>query len=449
MQLIIDKRSISGWGRYPVRDCNIFDVDLPPDNINNFTGFNSFIARGMGRSYGDAALADDNSLVINTLHLDKFLSFDKQKGIIKVQAGVTLSTILDIIIPRGWFLPVVPGTRMITLGGALASNVHGKNHHNSGAIENFVLEFDILTEKGVITCSRQNYTELFFATIGGLGLTGIILNATLSLKSIETAYVTSRLIKVKNFEEALLISKENDQNYEYSVTWVDCLAKGKNLGRGIVMLGNHTKSCELQKKSVHLSNRWKRAYSFPEVFPNWLLNSLSIKMFNFGFYNKQLFKDKIIQSDFETYFFPLDFFSNWNALYGKQGFIQYQFAVPFENGNQAVKEALEFLSLKKIGSFLAVLKIVKEDTVLLPFAVPGFTLALDIPMLKREVLSYMEELDHIVIKYGGRVYLTKDSRLNPENFKKMYPDITGFNAALIKYAPNKKFQSLLSKRLKL
>ncbi|EKD26727.1 MAG: hypothetical protein ACD_79C01046G0001 [uncultured bacterium] len=308
---------------------------------------------------------------------------------------------------------------------------------------------EILTEGGLQVCTPLSNRELFFSTIGGMGMTGLIQSAKLRLKKIETSLINAKLIKTKNFEEALSIFAESDKKYEYSVTWVDCLAKGKNLGKGIVMLGNHVSAKDFQGEKNKLDNKWKREISLPDVFPNWTLNKYSINLFNFAYYNKMLGKEKNCIMNFDSWFFPLDIIKNWNVLYGKNGFIQYQFVMPFLNGKKGIEEALTFLSSKKIGSFLAVLKVVREDTVLLPFAVSGYTLALDIPIRNKEIFELFNELDKIVLKYGGRLYLTKDSRMSKDTFNEMYPCHKQWKETVNKFSPSNLFYSGLSERLAL
>ena len=446
----IYEKKISGWGRYPIKECSIVNPSYLPLDLNQFGKFKSFTPRGLGRSYGDSSLGVENSLVIETPLANKFLSFDKSQGIISAMAGVSLQEIMDVVIPHGYFLPVVPGTRFVTLGGAIASNVHGKNHHHTGAIGNFIKSLSLLTEKGPVEVTPENNPLLFNATVGGLGLTGLITSAEVRLKKIETSLINARLIKAENFQEAISLSKTYDKDYEQSVTWVDCLATGKNLGRGIVMLGNHTplSECPAKQAANPLKNKWMFKFGMPDLFPGWALNPLTIKAFNFGYYNKQFKKEVNVQTHFESWFFPLDLVSDWNRMYGRRGFVQYQFAIPRDNGEKGIQEVLEFLSTKKIGSFLAVLKIVREDTCLLPFALPGFTLALDIP-LRKGIMDLLNQIDRLVLKYGGRIYMTKDSRLSPETFREMNPGYEKWLEVVRAHAPERKFFTLQAERLKL
>jgi FAD/FMN-containing dehydrogenase len=443
--------NLCGWGRYPVRACRVSRVFDPPRLADAFPASRSLLARGLGRSYGDASLVDEDGLALDMTGLNRFISFDPEQGTVRAEAGISLEEILDCIVPRGWFLPVVPGTRMITLGGAIASNVHGKNHHVDGAISNFVTDMTVLTEQGCIRCSPHENRELFFATAGGMGLTGIIVEAQIRLKKIETSMIRARLLRAKNFEEAIRLSRENDRAHVYSVTWIDCLARGKNLGRGIVMLGNHAPIDSLSRRLREnpLHNRWKWHFSIPPIIPDWTLNPWSIRLFNFGFYRKQWKQELHVLSNFENWFFPLDLISNWNLLYGKRGFVQYQFVVPFANGLAGIRKTLEFLSERRIGSFLAVLKIVSEDRVLLPFAKPGFTLALDIPLRYPGIFETLGELDRIVMDHGGRLYLTKDARMTPETFRSMYPEYPSWIQTVRNHSPKKRFSSMMAERLEL
>jgi len=433
---------LSGWGRYPQVLGKIIEPSSPFKKLELPASFTTFTPRGLGRSYGDAALPLDNGLVIQTANLRHFLFFDSEKGIVKAEAGVTLQNILDVAIPQGWFLPVTPGTRFVSLGGAVAANVHGKNHHQCGAIAHCIQEIEILTERGLFTATPESHRDLFLATLGGFGLTGFIQTVTLALKKIETSKIKARFIRVSDFEEALDLCKRYEQDFEYSVSWIDCLAE--NLGRGIVMLGTHAKKSEIPETPDPLQNTWKKSFSIP--MPGFLLNTWSLKTFNTLYYHLKGKKTERLLN-LEEWFFPLDAILKWNLLYGPRGFVQYQCVIPFRDGMRGMQQILEFLTQNKIDSFLAVLKTVKQDEVLLPFATAGYTLALDIPFRHPSLLHKLDELDKIVVRFGGRIYLAKDARLSPSLFREMYPEYPNWISTVLKYSPEKKFYTLLAKRL--
>ena len=397
------------------------------------------ISRGNGRCYGDSALQKN---IISTLKLNKFLAFDELSGILKCESGVLLSDILEVIVPKGFFLPVTPGTKFITLGGAIASNIHGKNHHKEGAISLYIQSFEILIDNGeVISCSKNQHAEMFSNTIGGMGLTGVILSATLLLKPIETSYIVQKTIKAKNINEVIEFF-ETFKNITYSVAWIDCLAKGDKLGRSILMLGEHAKKSELEtfQAKQPLSVHSKKQINIPFLFPSFVLNTFSIQIFNFLFYNKQIRKEKNNIVHYNPYFYPLDAMNNWNRIYGKEGFTQYQFVIPFENGKQGLVKILTEIADSGCGSFLAVLKTFGEaDAISSPLSFPmsGYTLALDFK-INNKVLNLLNDLDKIVMEYGGRLYLAKDVRMTKQTFKETYKN---------KFSHSEKFNSLQSERL--
>lgn len=403
------------------------------------------IARGNGRCYGDASLADT---VFSTLKFNHILDFNAFQGIIDVESGITLNSILDFIVPQAWFLPVTPGTKYITVGGAVASDVHGKNHHTDGCFRQYVLEMDVMMEDGtLITCSNNKYADLFNATCGGMGLTGIITRVKFQLKKIETAYIKQKMIKAKNLNEIIELL-ERYSSYTYSVAWIDCLKSGDAFGRSILMLGEHARVEELplklQKSPLQLTK--KKLLNLPFFLPSILLNRLTISIFNFLYYHKMWKREINNIVAYEPFFYPLDAIQNWNRGYGKNGFVQYQFVLPLESREGLVK------ILKKIGSnghasFLAVLKIFGEDDNLISFPVQGYTLALDIP-IRSNLLPFLDELDELVLHYKGKIYLSKDARMKPNVFFESYPHAQKFISIIQKYSPLK-FISLQSIRLKI
>lgn len=405
-----NKKNVTNWGKYPVVKTN-FHVTSDLKEIEKIIKKStSIIARGNGRSYGDNSLNSDN--ILSTLRLNKFLSFDRGKGVFECESGVILSDILDVIVPEGYFLPVTPGTKLITVGGAIGANVHGKNNHSEGCFGDYLVNFNIITQDGEIKkCSREENSDLFWNTIGGMGLTGIIISAKFTLKRIQTAYIKQKVLKAENLEEIFKFFEECE-NWTYSVAWIDCLQKGKRMGRSILMVGEHATLSELptQWKGNPLQPKKKFKLNVPFDFPSFILNTWSVKAFNFLYYFKQ--RKKIVSNivDYDTFFYPLDAINNWNRIYGRNGFIQYQFIIPKKVGKEGMTEILKTIAKSGQGSFLAVLKLYKKGDLKAhnSFPIDGYSLALDFKINKK--LSFLvKELDEIVEHYGGRIYLAKDS----------------------------------------
>jgi len=438
------KRKIANWGNYPVleSDEKFFSFE---DQVKDLVKSSEhFIPRGNGRCYGDASLADET---INTLKYDKILSFDTTNGIFECQSGLTLDKLLEVTVPKGWFLPVTPGTKFITVGGAIGSDIHGKNHHVDGSFSNHVLSMDILLADGrTVTCGPENEKDLFEATCGGMGLTGLILTAKFRLKKIETSYIKQKQIKADNLEQIIALFDQY-KHYTYSVAWIDCLKKGKNFGRSILILGEHAKLQDLpdSKKSAPLKLPKKKQIPFPFNLPSWILNSFTIQAFNFLYYNKNLKKEINNVVSYEPFFYPLDAFSNWNRGYGKKGFVQYQFVLPLE-AKQGLIEILNRISDKGMGSFLAVLKVFGQQDSLISFPKEGYTLALDFPV-RKGLFEFLDELDKIVLQYGGRIYMSKDARMQPGVLAAGYERLDEFKRIVRIYNPNGKIRSVQSDRL--
>jgi decaprenylphospho-beta-D-ribofuranose 2-oxidase len=438
------KRKIANWGNYPVleSDEKFFSFE---DQVKDLVRSSQhFIPRGNGRCYGDASLADET---INTLKYDKILSFDTSNGIFECQSGLTLDKLLEVIVPRGWFLPVTPGTKFITVGGAVGSDIHGKNHHVDGSFSNHVLSMEILLADGrTVSCSPELEKDLFEATCGGMGLTGLILTVKFRLKKIESSYIKQKQIKADNLEQVIELFDQY-KHYTYSVAWIDCLKKGKNFGRSILILGEHARLDDLpqNKKTNPLKLPKKKQIPFPFNLPSWILNSFTIQAFNFLYYNKNLKKEINNVVSYEPFFYPLDAFSNWNRGYGKKGFVQYQFVLPLE-AKQGLIEILNRISDKGMGSFLAVLKVFGHQDSLISFPKEGYTLALDFPV-RNGLFEFLDELDKIVLQYGGRIYMSKDARMQPGVLAAGYDRLDEFKRIVRIYNPNGKIRSVQSDRL--
>ena len=349
------KKSIANWGNYPVLETDEKSFTFSDQLNETLSNAEGIIARGNGRCYGDAALAKNT---ISTLKYDKILSFNTAEGIFECQSGLTLDKVLEVIVPQGWFLPVTPGTKFITVGGAVASDVHGKNHHVDGSFSNHVLEMDVLLSSGqTFTCSAKEHADLFWATCGGMGLTGIITRVKFDLKKIETSYIRQKQVKAKNLEEVIRLF-ETYKHYTYSVAWIDCLKKGNAFGRSILMLGEHARVEDLdgRKKEQPLALPRKKQITFPFTLPSFVLNQLTVKAFNFLYYSKNTKNEINNVVSYEPFFYPLDAILHWNRGYGKKGFVQYQFVLPLES-RQGLIRILKRISDEGLGSFLAVLKV--------------------------------------------------------------------------------------------
>lgn len=437
-------RSISNWGNYPVIDSeeHFFSFD---DQLQNLVrNSNHFIPRGNGRCYGDASLSNET---ITTTKYDKVLSFDSINGLLECQSGLILDKILELIVPKGWFLPVTPGTKFISVGGAVGSDVHGKNHHVDGSFSNHIVQMEIMLADGTaIYCSPTLNPQLFEATCGGMGLTGMITKVTFRLKKIESSYIKQKQIKAKNLEEVIRLFEEYS-HYTYSVAWIDCLQKGKNFGRSILILGEHAKLNEIPEnlRSSPLKLPAKKSIPFPFNLPSWVLNKFTVKLFNLLYYGKNLKREINNIVSYEPFFYPLDAILNWNRGYGKRGFVQYQFVLPM-NAKQGLVEILQRISDKGLGSFLAVLKVFGKQESMISFPTEGYTLALDFPV-RNGLFEFLDELDKIVLRYGGRLYMSKDARMKPEVMVRGYPRLEEFKSIVKQYNPNGKIRSLQSERL--
>ncbi len=403
------------WGRYPkVKHKLIHEIDCLSDDILPITSF-KMLPYGQGRSYGDSCL-NENGVLLSNKRLDNFISFDSKNGILRCESGVTLKEILAIGINKGWFLAVTPGTQHVSVGGAIANDVHGKNHHRVGTFGNFVKQFELVRSDGThLVCSENSNSDLFKATIGGLGLTGLILWAEIQLRKIENPFIDMESIKFKNIDEFFDLSSQSDKSYEYTVSWIDCLSKGSSLGKGIFMRGNHS-----QKAPDELPKEPKLSpINFPITAPSFLLSKWNIKLFNFFYYNKQLKKKSKALVYYSSFFYPLDNIDNWNRMYGKQGFFQFQCVVP----NKAIKPILQAISKSGKGSFLVVLKqfgnIVSPG--MLSFPKEGITIALDFPNKESQTLKLLKRLSDMVTEHEGSIYPAKDAIMSSRHFQSFYP----------------------------
>ncbi|HZL34641.1 MAG TPA: FAD-binding oxidoreductase [Tepidisphaeraceae bacterium] len=441
---------LSGWGNVPRQAAQVFRPEKVAEAraVVASPPAGTLLARGLGRSYGDAALNENGNILLDT-RLSRFLAFDPAAGVLECEAGVSLEDILHTFVPRGFFPPVTPGTKFVTIGGAIAADVHGKNHHRDGSIAEFIDGLDLLTATGeVLPCSREQNSDIFFATLGGMGLTGVILQARIRLRKIESAYIAVDYQQAPNLDAALAAFASGDEQYQYSVAWIDCLSRGASLGRSVLIRGNHATAGELPpglaNGPLNATLRHKRSVHFN--LPNFALSPLTVRLFNNRFYARH--KDGRKYVDYDEFFYPLDSLLHWNRIYGKRGFFQYQAVFPATKDGGCLRKLLQRLSTSGRASFLAVLKTMgKSSGGLLSFPMPGHTLALDIPNGGPTTVALLRELDAIVMDHGGRVYLAKDACMTAESFQRMYPNVGQFDEIKNRLDPQGVFSSSQARRL--
>jgi decaprenylphospho-beta-D-ribofuranose 2-oxidase len=446
------ERELSGWGRFPVARSRV----ARPDQMAALPGLvgaePAVIARGLGRSYGDAAIAS-SGVTLMTERLNRFLDFDPEKGIVRCEAGVTIEDLLRHLLPRGFFPPVTPGTKYVTLGGALACDVHGKSHHKDGSFSRHVTQFTLLTASGeLVPCSREKNADLFWATMGGMGLTGIFTDVSFRMQPVESGFVRVDYERAPNLDRALELFETTDQQYTHSVAWIDCLKRGGSMGRSILMRGNWAARSDLPARiqSHALDMNGKGALNVPFDAPRLLLNPLGIRVFNSLFYHRHRTRRGMLVS-YEPFFYPLDRIGHWNRLYGRRGFLQYQCLLPHGTAREGIIRLLELLTREGHASFLAVLKRFgdHDPRQLLSFPRPGYTLAVDLPRDGDRQDQLLRALDDVVLKAGGRVYLAKDARMDAASFRAMYPEWPRWLEIKRRVDPEHRFSSVLARRLEL
>lgn len=412
-------------------------------------GSGAVIPRGLGRSYNNAAQSA-GGLVLSTARLNRIVSLDTAAGVAVCEAGVSLEQLMVAGLPAGWFVPVSPGTRQVTIGGAIAADVHGKNHHVAGSFASHVLSFDLLLPGGEqVTVTPQGDPELFWATAGGMGLTGFITRAAVRLKRVETSLVKVDTVRTADIDETMAVLAEHDKKYGYTVAWSDDLATGGSLGRSIITSGDFATLADLppRQQADPLAFDPRARLGVPGVFPPGLMNQYSIRLANAAWYRKA---PRLRAGELQTisqFFHPLDGIRNWNRVYGPGGFRQYQYVMPF-GAEAAVRRSFEMVSAHPAPSFVTVLKRFGEgDPGLLSFPSPGWTLALDFPARTPGLGPLLDQLDQLVVRHGGRVYLAKDSRVPPAVLEKMYPRLPEFRKLRAELDPDGMLASDLSRRL--
>ncbi len=428
---------LHGWGKYPVIESCGKHFSRDGEVTELFESKDEFIPHGMGRSYGDSAL---NTRVAFTKRFNRILDFDPINGLLYSESGLTLSEIIDIFLPRGWFPMIVPGTRFVTLGGAISGDVHGKNHHAAGCFSQCVEHMEVLVpDKGVVKCSTKENPELFSMVCGGMGLTGVILRTCIRLRQVTSGYISENIFPAANLEEILRLFEERI-NDEYSVAWIDCLASGSRLGRSVLMTGTHAANGDLTAKPG-------MALTVPFDAPGFLLNKHTVEIFNHFYYKSNSTPVRERMTSLYKFFFPLDAIDSWNRIYGSRGFLQYQFVIPKQAGKEGLSIVLNKIASSGMASFLAVLKLFgAKNSNTLSFPMEGYTLALDFKIQDR-LFPLLTELDAVVTDFGGRIYLAKDARMDRATFQKCYPEWETFRQYREKTFAVNSLNSLQSKRL--
>jgi FAD/FMN-containing dehydrogenase len=415
------------WGRFPasrpasaVRPASV--SALPTADTDRSTELR--LAYGNGRSYGDSGLNNGGQL-IDMRGLDRFIAFDPATGILECEPGVLIADVLELAVSQGWFIPVSPGTQYVTLGGALANDIHGKNHHGAGTFGCHVLDFDLLRSDGTLhVCSRNENSHWFAATVGGLGLTGFITRVRIALKRIEGPFMDVETHRFDALDEFFELSAASSDTYEYTVAWVDCSARGTNLGRGWFMRANHRPALgQLRDPGP------RRSPTFPATPPFSLMNSVTLRPLNTLYFHRKRRRRFRRAQHYQPYFYPLDGIQHWNKAYGPKGFLQYQCVVPPTEAQASITELLERIAAAGAGSFLSVLKVFgdRPSPGLMSFPRPGATLALDFPNRGSETLKLLDQLDSVVMAAGGAVYPAKDARMSPEAFRQYFPNWARFS----------------------
>ncbi len=441
----MSRETLYGWGRTAPSVAEVVTPHNEEDIMAQFNSSPGVIARGLGRSYGDAAQLS-GGVVLDNRELGSIGEIDAL-GVVTVGAGVSIDELLATSIPRGWFVPVTPGTRQVSLGGAVAADVHGKNHHVDGSLATHVLALRLVTPSGAFTVSPTSDPDLFWATVGGMGLTGVVTSVTLRMLAIETDQVLVDTQRFANLDGVMAAMAGGDDAFRYSVAWVDCMTRGTHMGRAILTRADHARARDVAAVSLRAPR--SPTLVVPFSAPSGLLNSLSVRAFNELWFRSAPRHEEREPTSLTSFFHPLDGVRDWNRLYGRRGFVQYQFCVP-ESAGDTVVEAVTRLSNSGVPSFLAVLKrFGPSNPGHLSFPMPGWTLALDLPVGPTKLPGVLDDLDELVLGAAGRVYFAKDARLSPQKARAMYPRLDAFLAVKRRVDPKSQLTSDLARRLQL
>lgn len=412
-----DSVRLTGWGRNPI----INSTSIIPNSLNELLSFlknyhGSYIARGNGRSYGDSSI--NKELTINMRKLNRVISWNNANGELIAESGIMIDEIINLYLKEGWFPKITAGTKYITLGGAIASDIHGKNHHIEGSFRNCINWFEIVTDQNEIKrCSKKNNQELFHWTIGGMGLTGLITKCSINLKKVQTGWINEKVVINNNLDETLR-SFELHNASTYSVAWIDALSNGKNFGRSVLRIGEHAKLDGIPSGKEIFPKDQKRKLSIFFNFPSFFLNNFFVKVFNQAyFYLSKRKSSRVLEWD--SYFYPLDSIKNWNKMYGSRGFFQFQCLIPAQHARDGLKDILKIVRNDTSGSFLAVLKKFEGLNHALSFPSEGYTLALDFKYTKKNVIA-AKSMIALIKNFNGKIYLTKDSIMSEQDFSSIY-----------------------------
>jgi len=445
------RAALTGWGRIAPSVAEVASPATPGEvaSIVRAPGAHGVIARGLGRSYNNAA-QNGGGMVVVTARMNKIIDLDASSGMAVCEAGVSLEQLMITGLPTGWFVPVSPGTRQVTVGGAIAADVHGKNHHVAGSFASHVRWFDLLQPSGLERrVMPEADPELFWATAGGMGLTGIILRAAVQLTQVETSRLRVDTVRAADIDHAMAYLSKTDDRYRYTVAWTDCLARGSSLGRSVITSGNFAKLADLEPADRRdpLAFRPGARITAPATFPSGVLNKYTVGLANAAWFRKSPRRREDEIQSIGTFFHPLDGIRNWNRVYGPAGFRQYQFVVPFGQ-DKVVRRSLERISAHRAPSFVTVLKrFGPGDDGYLSFPIAGWTLALDFPANTPGLAGLLDWLDEQVAEAGGRVYLAKDSRVSAQVLERMYPRLEEFRKIRADIDPAGMLASDLSRRL--